>query len=130
MCEKHLIVFKIRKDYEVVLQEIYKMIEKISFIVLSNHNIGDIIKKKYNYNKKLNIIEFCNPALSKQLLDINMTNSVLIPCKISIYNEDQDKDTYVELFLSSSLINETEPMYKLVKKVEDMIILQLKKIYN
>lgn len=80
-------------------KDIYKVITKLKqklinskFVILSDYNIGEVIKKSYkSFDDIIYIIEFCNPTLSKMIINDDINNRHVIPCKITSYINNQDE---------------------------------------
>jgi uncharacterized protein (DUF302 family) len=81
-----------------------------------------MVAKGVEFAPECRIIEICNPAQAKKVLDANMSISTALPCRISVYKE-ADKVKVVTLKPTAVLglfgNPELEPV---ARQVEDVII--------
>ena len=72
-------------------------IESVFIEVCARHQFG--VLETINLRQKLNdkgvpfereclIFEVCNPPQAKEVLEVNIANSVALPCRIAVYQED------------------------------------------
>jgi uncharacterized protein (DUF302 family) len=74
------------------IAEVVERIEKASadntFGVLGVHNLKDkMTAKGVDFPRACLVIEICNPAKAKSVLEANMKISTALPCRISVYEE-------------------------------------------
>jgi uncharacterized protein (DUF302 family) len=59
------------------------------FGVLGIHDIGQILRSKgMAFKEQCRIFEVCNPKQADQVLNIQMKLNMALPCRISVYTED------------------------------------------
>lgn len=59
------------------------------FGVLHVHNISETMAKKgVAFDRECLIVEFCNPLHAKKMLEHDMSIATMLPCRISIYQEN------------------------------------------
>lgn len=58
------------------------------FGVLATHDLKDKMNAKgVAFDRQCRVLEVCNPAQAKQVLEANMSISTALPCRISVYEE-------------------------------------------
>ena len=73
------------KDARISLE---KSIESSEFGILHIHNIEQTMQNKgVDLGESCCVYEICNPHLAKEVLDIDMSANMLLPCRISVYTE-------------------------------------------
>jgi uncharacterized protein (DUF302 family) len=56
--------------------------------VMQVHNLKEtMVKKGVAFERECLIVEVCQPQQAKKVLDLNMSVSTALPCRISIYDE-------------------------------------------
>lgn len=73
-------------------QEVVERLEKASidnqFGVLGVHNLKEkMAAKGVDFGPECKVVEVCNPAKAKSVLEANMEISTALPCRISVYQE-------------------------------------------
>lgn len=59
------------------------------FGVLGVHNLRQKMKEKgVSFEKECLVFEVCNPQQAKKVLDGNMGISTVLPCRVSVYEEN------------------------------------------
>jgi uncharacterized protein (DUF302 family) len=77
------------KDIDEVGVSLEEAIKKRNFGVLTVHNLKETLAKKgVELNKECRIFEVCNPLQAKRVLDANAEISTALPCRISIFTEN------------------------------------------
>jgi uncharacterized protein (DUF302 family) len=75
------------------VDEVVKKLEEAAtankFGVLTVHNLKQKLNAKgVDFGPECSIVEVCNPQKAKSVLEADMSISVALPCRISIYEED------------------------------------------
>lgn len=93
------------------------------FGVMQVHNLKETMEKKgVNFDHECLIFEVCQPQQSKKVLDQDMSISTALPCRISIYDEN-DKTVLATLRPTVLLSMFNVPQLKNVaQEVEDVIV--------
>ena len=93
------------------------------FGVMQVHNLKEtLVKKGVEFAHECLIFEVCQPQQAKKVLDQNMSISTALPCRISIYEED-DKTILATLKPTALLAMFNAPQLEAVaQEVEDTIV--------
>jgi len=93
------------------------------FGVMQVHDLKETMTKKgVEFKKECLIIEVCQPEQAKKVLDQNMSLSVALPCRISIY-EEGGKTILATLKPTTLLaLFKTPQLDKVAQEVEDTIV--------
>ncbi len=80
---------KTAKGFEQVCQDLEKAVTENKFGVMAVHNLNETMKKKgVDFSRPCRIFEVCNPHQAKKVLERNMDLSSFLPCRISVFIED------------------------------------------
>lgn len=91
------------KSVEEVSLSIQETVKQFKFGVLHIHNIKEtLINKGKNFEKECLVLDVCNPNYAKEILDQDMDLSIILPCKISIYQDENT--TKISMLKISKLI--------------------------
>jgi len=91
------------KSVEEVSLAIQETVKEFKFGVLHIHNIKEtLISKGKNFEKECLVLDICNPNYAKEMLDYDMELSMILPCKISIYQDGNT--TKISMLKISELI--------------------------
>ena len=93
------------------------------FGVMHVYDLKETMKKKgMEFRKKCLIFEICQPEQAKKVLDQNMSISVALPCRISVY-EEGGKTILATLKPTTLLaLFNTPQLEKVAQEVEDTIV--------
>ncbi|MHB1485046.1 MAG: DUF302 domain-containing protein [Saccharofermentanales bacterium] len=77
------------KSFEKVIEDLKKSLGEHKFGVLWELNFKDKLKEKgLDFNKNFHVLEVCNPAQAKKVLEENINVGYFLPCKIVIYDDE------------------------------------------
>jgi len=77
------------KSVQEVVNTIQEIVSNYSFGVLHIHNVKNTLNSKGIYfEKECQILDVCNPNVAKEILGQDMSLSVIMPCKISVYTDN------------------------------------------
>ncbi len=95
--------FNFEKTVELLMSEAERREWKIPAV----HDLQQSLAKSGKAVKPVKVIEICKPEYSGQMLELNHERiiSVMMPCRISVYEKD-DKKAYVALINASALATE------------------------
>ncbi len=64
-------------------------VQKHRFGVLHVHNLKETMAKKgVEFDRECQIFEVCQPQQARKVLEHNMTVSTMLPCRISVFEEN------------------------------------------
>lgn len=76
------------KSFEKAIEDLKNALSSRNFGVLWELNFKDKLNEKgLDFDKRIEILEVCNPSQAKKLLDKNVEVSYFLPCKIVVYEE-------------------------------------------
>lgn len=105
MISSDLIVEKpVKFDFETTVEKLVTEAQRREWSVPAVHDLQQSLAKAGKKVKSVKVIEVCKPKYSGQMLELNNERimSVMMPCRISVYEKDDGK-TYVAL-LNGSLM--------------------------
>lgn len=109
------------KSVSKLLEDLEKNISENSFGVQHVHNIYEKLNSKgVELKDECLAIDVCNPKIAKTILDLDMSHSSFLPCKISIYT--QDSKTKIALLKPTFLLSTVdENLAPVAKEVEEKL---------
>ncbi len=83
-----LYVKETRGSAKEVVERIEKAAVDNQFGVLGVHNLKEkMAAKGVDFRRECLVVEVCNPAKAKRVLEADMAISTALPCRISVYEE-------------------------------------------
>lgn len=80
-----------QKAIDQVCDALQKAIVDRKFGVVAVHNMKETMAKKgVDFGPECRVYEVCQPGYAKQVLEANMTISTALPCRISIYTQNDE----------------------------------------
>lgn len=96
------------KSVQEVVDCIKDVAPKYKFGVLHIHNIKETLQSKgINFKKECQILDICNPIIAEKLLNEDISLSIIMPCKISVYT--QDGETIIAMNSLVQLVDDINP---------------------
>jgi uncharacterized protein (DUF302 family) len=115
------------KETEGPVASVVERLEKASaenkFGVLGIHDLKEKMGAKgVDFAYECQVMEVCNPVKAKEVLEGNMSISTVLPCRISVYEEDDV--VKVATIRPTMLLNllDTPELQDVAKEVEDTLI--------
>lgn len=111
-----------QKNVNEVVQTFEEKISDFKFGILHIHNVKQTLESKgVEFDKECQILDICNPNFAKLFLSEDMSMSVVMPCKITVY-EDEGK-TFIAMNSLVQLIDDINPdMIEEAKEVQDTLL--------
>ncbi len=115
------------KETEGPVASVVERLEKASaenkFGVLGVHNLKEKMGAKgVDFAYECQVMEVCNPVKAKEVLEGNMSISTVLPCRISVYEEDDVvKVATIRPTMLLNLLDSPE-LQDVAKEVEDTLI--------
>lgn len=127
--KKNLILEQSSKfNFEETVKALIREAEKRAWNIPAIHDLKESLAKSGKNVKPVKVIEICKPEYSGQMLELNHERiiSVMMPCRISVYEKDDGK-IYVALLDSGALASGLpENIAKVMKKASDETIEMVK----
>lgn len=96
------------KSVAQVVEEIQEKISNYKFGVLHIHNVKEtLISKGIDFKNECQVLDVCNPNFANELLGDQMVFSIIMPCKISVYEENGQ--TYISMNSVVQLVDDIDP---------------------
>ncbi len=110
------------KSVTELVKTIQEKISEYKFGILHIHEIQNTLNSKgLEFDKECVILDVCNPAYAKKLLDEDMKLSVILPCKIAIYSEDNQ--TYISMNSIVQLIDDINPdLVETAQEIQEILL--------
>ncbi len=110
------------KSVTELVKTIQEKIAEYKFGILHIHEIQNTLKSKgLEFDKECVVLDVCNPAYAKKLLDEDMKLSVILPCKIAIYSEDNQ--TYISMNSVVQLIDDINPdLVETAQEIQEILL--------
>ncbi len=82
-------VVETEKTFEQAVADLEAAVKNNSFGVLGAHDIGATLRSKgVEFPHECKVIEVCNPVVAGNILAVDMSLNMALPCRISVYTED------------------------------------------
>ena len=96
------------KSVQEVVDSIKEISSKYKFGVQHVHNVKETLKSKgIDLGNECQIVDICNPIIAQKLLSEDMSLSIIMPCKISVYS--QDGETMIAMNSLVQLVDDINP---------------------
>ncbi len=80
---------KSKKSVQEVVDKIQEIVSDYKFGVLHIHNVKETLNTKgIDFKNECQILDICNPKIAEEFLTTDMSLSSIMPCKISVYEDD------------------------------------------
>jgi len=111
-----------QKSVEEVVETIQKIVSNYSFGVLHIHNVKNTLNSKgIDFENECQILDVCNPNVAKEILSSDMSLSIIMPCKISVYKDDGI--TKIGMNSLTQLIDDINPDFiELAQKTQETLL--------
>lgn len=96
------------KSVQAVVDAIKEIAPKHKFGVQHIHNVKETLKSKgVELGNECQIVDICNPIIAQKFLSEDMSLSIIMPCKISVYT--QDGETMIAMNSLVQLVDDINP---------------------
>ena len=110
------------KTVQQVVDTIKEVAPKYKFGVQHVHNVKETLKSKgIDFKNDCQIVDICNPIIADQFLTTDMSLSIIMPCKISVYTEDGE--TMIAMNSLVQLVDDINPdMIEIAQTVQEQLL--------
>lgn len=110
------------KTVQQVVDTIKEVAPKYKFGVQHVHNVKETLKSKgVDFKNDCQIVDICNPIIAEQFLTTDMSFSIIMPCKISVYTEDGE--TIIAMNSLVQLVDDINPdMIEVAQTVQEQLL--------
>ena len=97
-----------KKSVQEIVETIQKTLPNLGFGVLHIHNVQDTLNSKgIDFENECQILDVCKPSVAKEFLSQDMSLSVIMPCKISVYTNNNT--TNIAMNSLTQLVDDINP---------------------
>ncbi|MBS1152219.1 MAG: hypothetical protein H6Q89_3917 [Myxococcaceae bacterium] len=83
---------ELNAGYDDVLKRLPEALSSEGFGILTEIDVGATLKKKLDVDfRRFRILGACNPKLAHQILGMELDAGVLLPCNVTVYEQDGGK---------------------------------------
>jgi len=110
------------KSVQEVVDSIKEISAKYKFGVQHIHNVKETLKSKgIDLENECQIIDICNPIIAEKFLSEDMSLSIIMPCKISVYTEDGE--TIIAMNSLVQLVDDINPdLIEVAQEAQDTLL--------
>uniref|UniRef100_UPI004047CD75 DUF302 domain-containing protein n=1 Tax=Aliarcobacter sp. TaxID=2321116 RepID=UPI004047CD75 len=110
------------KSVQEVVDSIKEISSKYKFGVQHVHNVEETLKSKgIELGNNCQIVDICNPIFAQKLLSEDMSLSIIMPCKISVYT--QDGETMIAMNSLVQLVDDINPdLIEIAKEAQELLL--------
>ena len=96
------------KSVQEVVDCLKEVSSKYKFGIQHIHNVKETLKSKgIDLANECQIVDICNPQIAEKFLSEDMSLSIIMPCKISVYT--QDGETMIAINSLVQLVDDINP---------------------
>jgi uncharacterized protein (DUF302 family) len=114
---------KTEKSFDEAIESLKKSLSECKFGVLWELNFKDKLNEKgLNFETNFKILEVCNPAQAKNVLDKHIEVGYFLPCKLVVY--EKNNATYIGMIKPTEFISilQSEELIGIAHEVERELI--------
>ena len=110
------------KSVQEVVDNLKEVASKYKYGIQHIHDVKENLKAKgIDFKNECQIVDICNPIVAEQFLSEDMSLSIIMPCKISVYT--QDGDTMIAMNSLVQLVDDINPdMIEIAQKVQEQLL--------
>lgn len=96
------------KSVQEVIDSLKEVTAKYKYGIQHIHNVQETLKSKgIDLENECQIVDICNPIVAQKFLSEDMSLSIIMPCKISVYT--QDGETMIAMNSLVQLVDDINP---------------------
>ena len=110
------------KSVQEVVDNLKGVASKYKYGIQHIHDVKENLKAKgIDFKNECQIVDICNPIVAEQFLSEDMSLSIIMPCKISVYT--QDGETMIAMNSLVQLVDDINPdMTEIAQKVQEQLL--------
>ena len=120
---------KTEKGYAEALEALKSNLKERSFGILWELDFEETLKSKgVDFEGNIKVLEVCNPKRAKEILDINMSAGLFLPCKMAVY-EDKG-EVFIGLAKPNALMEvfEDDKLSEIAASIENELIAAMEEL--
>ncbi len=110
------------KSVQEVIDSLKEVTAKYKYGIQHIHNVKETLNSKgIDLGNECQIVDICNPIVAQKFLSEDMSLSIIMPCKISVYT--QDGDTMIAMNSLVQLVDDINPdLIELAQEVQEQLL--------
>ena len=110
------------KSVQEVIDCLKEVTAKYKYGIQHIHNVQETLKSKgIDLGNECQIVDICNPIVAEKFLSEDMSLSIIMPCKIAVYN--QDGETMIAMNSLVQLVDDINPdLIELAQEVQEQLL--------
>ena len=110
------------KSVQEVIDSLKEVTAKYKYGIQHIHNVKETLKSKgIDLGNECQIVDICNPIVAQKFLTEDMSLSIIMPCKISVYT--QDGETMIAMNSLVQLVDDINPdLIELAQETQQQLL--------
>lgn len=110
------------KSVQEVIDSLKEVAPRYKYGIQHIHNVQETLKSKgIELENECQIADICNPIAAQKFLSEDMSLSIIMPCKISVYT--QDGETMIAMNSLVQLVDDINPdLIELAQETQEVLL--------
>ena len=110
------------KSVQEVIDSLKEVAPRYKYGIQHIHNVQETLKSKgIDLENECQIVDICNPIVAQNFLSEDMSLSIIMPCKISVYT--QDGETMIAMNSLVQLVDDINPdLIELAQETQEVLL--------
>lgn len=110
------------KSVQEVIDSLKEVAPRYKYGIQHIHNVQETLKSKgIELENECQIVDICNPIVAQNFLSEDMSLSIIMPCKISVYT--QDGETMIAMNSLVQLVDDINPdLIDLAQETQEVLL--------
>lgn len=110
------------KSVQEVIDSLKEVAPRYKYGIQHIHNVKETLKSKgIELENECQIVDICNPIVAQKFLSEDMSLSIIMPCKISVYT--QDGETMIAMNSLVQLVDDINPdLIELAQETQEVLL--------
>lgn len=110
------------KSVQEVIDSLKEVAPRYKYGIQHIHNVQETLKSKgIDLENECQIVDICNPIVAQKFLSEDMSLSIIMPCKISVYT--QDGETMIAMNSLVQLVDDINPdLIDLAQETQEVLL--------
>ena len=110
------------KSVQEVIDSLKEVAPRYKYGIQHIHNVQETLKSKgIDLGNECQIVDICNPIVAEKFLSEDMSLSIIMPCKISVYT--QDGETMIAMNSLVQLVDDINPdLIELAQETQEVLL--------
>ena len=110
------------KSVQEVIDSLKEVAPRYKYGIQHIHNVQETLKSKgIELENECQIVDICNPIVAQKFLSEDMSLSIIMPCKISVYT--QDGETIIAMNSLVQLVDDINPdLIEIAQEAQELLL--------